>query len=142
MPTYVPDCEHDILVSYAHDNNEPLAEDSDGWITTLVRNLKQRLNIKIGRGKYDLWIDDKLGGNIPLDDQIMGAIENTAVLLLVLSPAYLRSEWCKKEKCAFLKTIKKEAFRAKTRVFVIEYDDTGDKRPSELNGLNGYIFLG
>ena len=55
---YVHPDKPDIFLSYARVNDDPDATfpDRPGWVTTLVRGLKQRLANKFGRGEYfELW---------------------------------------------------------------------------------------
>ena len=69
---FVPDHDHDVFVSYAHIDNEPLAGAADGWVTTLVRNLTTIVRQKLGdrEGRLDVWVDDELAGNVPFPAQI------------------------------------------------------------------------
>jgi hypothetical protein len=40
---YVPTYEHDIFVSYAHVDDEPIGGAEEGWVTCLVNNLDSLL---------------------------------------------------------------------------------------------------
>src|SRR3954452_19159191 len=100
----------DIFLSYAHvdDEPDPTLPDRPGWVTTLVRGLEKRLAKKLGRvDSYDLWRDAKLSGNAVLTPEILGKVGEAAVLVLVLSPAYLASEWCRREMAAFHQEIRR-----------------------------------
>ena len=56
MATYAPRCRHDIFVSYAHVDNEPLAGPETRWVTNLITGLKPLLGQKLGRADaYSLW---------------------------------------------------------------------------------------
>ena len=58
---FIPGFKHDIFVSYAHIDDEPLAGSDEGWVTTLVRKLKTRLAQRLGRSDaYSLWMDFEL----------------------------------------------------------------------------------
>ena len=95
---YVHPDKPDIFLSYAHVDDEPDAAfpDRPGWVTTLVRGLEKRLARKLGRvDSYDLWRDAKLAGHVDVTPEIIGRLRDAAVLLLVLSPGYLASEWCR-----------------------------------------------
>ena len=46
---FVPGYEHDIFVSYAHVDDQPLPGAEQGWITTLIDGLKNRLGANLGR---------------------------------------------------------------------------------------------
>jgi hypothetical protein len=59
----------------------------------------------------------------------MDALKKTATLLVVLSPNYIASHWCDREKDTFLKIVE-EQVRANSRVFVIKrYKLEDDKIP-------------
>ena len=96
--------------------------DRPGWVTTLVLGLEECLARKLGRvDSYDLWRDAKLAGHVELTPEILGRVRDAAVLLLVLSPAYLASEWCRRELAAFHEEIRRRK-AARGRVFVVEFD--------------------
>jgi hypothetical protein len=140
---YVHPDKPDIFLSYAHVNNEPdpAFPDRTGWVTTLVRGLKARLANKLGRvDSYDLWSDAKLAGNVEVTPEILGKLSGAAVILLVLSPAYLASEWCRRELTAFHEEIRRRKAGG-GRVFIVEFDrvNPGEK-PPELSALKGYRF--
>ena len=95
MATYVPYYKHDIFVSYAHVDNEPLAGADTRWVTNLVTGLQPLLGQKLGRADaYSLWMDYELRGNEPVTPDILSQLHETALLVLILSPGYLASEWC------------------------------------------------
>jgi hypothetical protein len=136
---FVPNYEHDIFVSYAHIDNEPLVGAKEGWVTTLISSMKTRLAQRLGRSdNFSLWMDYNLLGHKKVTPQIQDALEKTATMVIVLSPGYIESEWCNRERDAFLDLVKK---RDGSRVFIIERDVIdGDNRPPELTDLKGYRF--
>jgi len=111
--------QHDVFVSYAHVDNAPFEDGKEGWVTTLVSNLKVELARKLGRNDASLWMDYKLTGNTPLTPSIMEAIRNSSTLIVVVSPAYLASEWCRRERETFLSLVR-ERFNASSTVFLVE----------------------
>src|SRR5262245_52767742 len=93
----------DIFVSYACENNVPVITGQPGWVTALVQGVKKLLPMKLKRKEsFDLWMDLKLQGNVPLTPEIEGKVKQAAILLMVLSNSYLKSEWCRKELDLFL----------------------------------------
>jgi hypothetical protein len=137
---YIPNYKHDIFVSYAHVDDLPLVPGvEEGWVTTLVKCLKPRLAQELGRSEaYSLWMDNELSGHEKVTPQILDALRGTALILIVLSPGYLASEWCKREKDAFLDLIKE---RRGSCVFIIERNKIEDRdRPPEFNDLKGFKF--
>jgi hypothetical protein len=138
---YVTNYKNDIFVSYAHVDDEPLPGADEGWVTTLMKGIKTRLAQRLGRSDaYALWMDHDLARHVKITDQIMDTIQQTALLVVVLSPGYVASEWCQREKETFLNLIK-ERVRSGSRVFIIERDMIEDTyRPPEFDELKGYRF--
>jgi hypothetical protein len=139
---YVHPDKPDLFISYAHVDDEPDAAfpDRPGWVTTLVRCLEKRLAKKLGRvDSYDIWRDAKLAGHTDLTPDILGRLRDAATLLVVLSPAYLASGWCRRELEAFYQANRKS--KAAGRIFVVEFDRVdADRRFPELADLKGYRF--
>jgi hypothetical protein len=138
MAVYVPDFKHDIFVSYAHVDDEPAekGQEDTRWVTTLVYRLQVLLGKRLGRSDaYDLWIDRALRGNEPLAPELLGHLQDSAVLLLVLSKGYLASEWCQQELRTFLAQVGKDA----GRVFIVELERV-NRRPEALSEITGYPF--
>jgi len=138
---FVPNYEHDIFLSYAHVDDIVEAGAEHGWVTTLVKGLKTKLAQKLGRSDaYKLWVDHELSRHVRITPQIMGALKKTAILIVILSPGYIASDWCQREKDTFLIFIKEMA-RSGSRVFIVERDKIKDEeRPSEFKELTGYCF--
>ena len=139
-PAFVTGYRYDIFVSYAHVDDEPLSGAPRGWVSTLVRNLEVQLATKLGRKYAPPWMDHQLAGNAPLTPEIVAALRETATLLVFVSPGYLVSDWCKREREAFLQLIR-QRLDSGSRVFVVEIDrvDRNDL-PDEFRELPGYRF--
>ena len=115
----VPNYKNDIFVSYAQIDDVPVLSDT-GWVSSFVRHIEHRLDQRFGRaGICSLWMDRKLLGNEPFSAGIMDAVQNSVILLVVMSPAYLQSEWCRQEANAFLKSLADKQDELQ-RVFVVE----------------------
>ncbi len=135
MSVYVPQYQYDIFVSYAHVDNEIFAGADKGWVTTLVDTLKIFLAQKIGSANaYSLWLDQILPGHLPSTYNSIQYLEKSAVFLLVLSPAYLKSEQCLLELNAFLAKVGSDS----GRIFIVEYQPA--ERLKSLSDLRGYTF--
>jgi hypothetical protein len=135
MSVYVPNYKHDIFVSYAHVDNEPLAGAEKGWVTTLINSLKILLTKKIGRpDNFSLWMDNDLRGNVAITPNIKEQLEGSATILLILSPGYLASKWCRLELSTFLA----KAGQNSGCIFLVEHDFV--ERPEILSDLLGYKF--
>lgn len=138
---FVPGCKHDVFVSYAHVDDEPVPGQTEGWVTSFVRTLNWRLRQLCGRpDDLSIWMDRELARTVNFSDQIIESLHDTAVLLIVLSPGYVSSNWCKKERDTFLAFVKERLDRG-SKVFVIErYPVDLDDRPREISYLLGYRF--
>ncbi len=141
MAVFVPSYQHDVFISYAHVDNEPAPGAQDGWVSTLVKGLRLLLARKLGRADcFSLWMDYRLPANTPITPELVQTIEQSAALVLILSPGYLASEWCQRERNAFLQ-MTKQRDGAGMRVFVVEMDRIeDDERPHEIKDLLGYRF--
>src|SRR5262245_60286981 len=103
---YLRGYEHDAFVSYAHGPKFQLFNSDDGdllsqWSRELVQDLGEQIAVKLGTKEpgraLSLWMDPTLRGNEPLSDTLKEAIERSALLVVIMSPYYLESDWCGKE---------------------------------------------
>ncbi|MCP4698786.1 MAG: toll/interleukin-1 receptor domain-containing protein [Gammaproteobacteria bacterium] len=126
-----------VFVSYAHEDNKSLSADKrKGWVTTLADALRRALTQKLGQiGGCSLWLDDAPRDNSPIPANIVEELENAAVLLIILSRAYLASKWCRQELEIFLN----KAGCDSGRIFVIEREAV--VHPVELSNTRNYKFL-
>lgn len=139
----IPGFEEDIFISYAHIDNLPLDEGLKGWVETLHERLKVRLMQLMGE-EVRIWRDRKLQGNDVFEETLVGRIQNVALLISVISPRYLKSEWCMREMEEFSR---RAALKGglqvgdKLRVFkVVKTSVPLEDHPPLLRGLLGYEF--
>ena len=85
-----------IFISYAHLDNQPLTADQAGWVSLFHATLQTLLSQRLG-APADIWRDDKLRGNDVFSDEILGQLAGTALFVSILTPRYLKSEWCARE---------------------------------------------
>jgi hypothetical protein len=132
---------HDIFISYAHVDNEPLEGIQEGWVSIFSQNLRKGLMRKLGRSDVSVWMDHRdLLGHASLTSQIMEALRETATFLVIVSPGYLLSEWCGREREEFLRLVK-ERTDSNYRMFLIELDRVlKNEFPLEFSDLIGYRF--
>jgi TIR domain len=133
---------HDIFVSYAHNDNQPLVSGTDGWVRTLVNLLRVRTVEKVGSNALDIWMDYELSGNSAVTPTITDALTRSAILLFVGSESYLASAWCQRELNAFLRgSVEDRRSNALKRLFMISRDKIDRSRlPEPLQDLIGYKF--
>jgi hypothetical protein len=136
--------ENDIFISYAHIDDQPLVEGQKGWISSFHRALEIRLAQLMGRAP-SLWRDPKLQGNDIFSDRLVQRLPNVALLVCVLSPRYVRSDWCMRELDEFVKaTASTGGLRIgdKARVFkVVKTPVPLTQQPPDFQGLLGYDFF-
>lgn len=135
--------EDDIFISYAHIDNQPLTGGQEGWISDFHRALQIRLAQLRGETPK-IWRDLKLQGNDYFGDTIVQRFPGVALLVSVLSPRYVRSEWCVKELKEFYQaaaTTGGVRVADKSRIFkVIKTPVEREQHPLEVQELLGYEF--
>ena len=92
MP-YVQSFTNDIFISFAHTDN------SDGWVEAFHTRLKDRL-AQIGVNTT-IWRDTKLRGTDVFSDEIYDQLRGSAILISIVSPTGIRSNWCQDERQKF-----------------------------------------
>jgi serine/threonine protein kinase len=136
-PALVPGRQHDLFVSYcASDDEPPPGSNTPGWVTTLIDNLDWRLRQLNGdRAGLSVWMDDELARQPDWSDAAAQRLEQTALVLLVLSPGWTASAWNRKP-CRFLELLGRHL--ASERVCLVEADRVEMERPLELSRLRPY----
>src|SRR5580700_1356418 len=123
--------EKQVFISYAHIDNEPLSEKQLGWITRFHVSLSAMLSMRIGR-KAEIWRDNKLSGNDIFADEILQQFPQTALLISVVTPRYVNSEWCTREAREFCRTAELTGgvvVDNKSRVLKVVKIPGGDENP-------------
>ena len=132
-PALVTGCRHDLFVCYfAGDDEPPPRSHSAGWVTTLIDNLDWRLRQLNGERTVSLWMDEELARKPEWSEAAVQRLEQTAAVLLVLSPGWAASVW-NRPPGALLQRLKKHL--AGDSVILVEMDRLPAGRPAELAGL-------
>ena len=136
---YIPGFTHDVFVSYAHVDDVPLPGASVGWVTTFVGFLRIRLAQRLGRDDvFSVYLDHALRCSEALSPQLETTVKEAATLMIVLSPGYLASTWCEREREIFLAS---RPPGEHPRIFVIERDFVDHTaRPEEIRDFKGFPF--
>jgi hypothetical protein len=103
MP-YLPNHTYDVFVSYAH-GPEPFTgfhgmrtDFLSKWTHSFIDDLSSQLDVILGtkdqNRRVSIWMDPALSGNHALSDGLNGQINQSALLLVVMSQFYLESKWC------------------------------------------------
>jgi hypothetical protein len=94
---YEPDC----FISYSHIDNDPSAPgEDDGWVTQFTRDFRRQLNELLGV-RVDVWRDVRLAGNTVFPDELRDRVQGAALLVVIVSPGYDNSAWCRREFTTF-----------------------------------------
>src|SRR5262249_40796540 len=136
--------ENDIFISYAHIDNEPLAEGLKGWVEGLEERLRVKLTQMLGEAP-SIWRDLKLQGNDRFSDALVARVGHVGVLVSVLSPRYVKSEWCLREIEEFTGSAQASGglqIGDKLRIFkVVKTHIPLEEHPALLRETLGYEFF-
>lgn len=134
----------DAFISYAHLDNQELVEGRKGWVANLHRALEIRVGQLLGKAPQ-IWRDPKLQGNDVFAETLIERLRRVAVLVAVVSPRYIRSEWTRRELETFWKAAEQQggvSLDQKARIFkVLKTPVPLDAHPPELRPLLGYEFF-
>ena len=139
---------NDVFISYAHIDDQALTEGQKGWITQFHRILEVRLGQLLGE-KPRIWRDLKIQGNDVFDDKIITAFKDAKVMVSIMSPRYMKSEWCLRELNEFYNSATEDGgikVGEKARIFKviktpIDPRDIPDKLPPILESIIGFEFF-
>src|SRR4051794_36365331 len=133
---------HHVFISYAHLDNQELIEGKKGWVANFHRALEIRVAQYLGN-KPDIWRDPKLHGSDAFAETLITKVHGSAVMISILSPRYVRSEWTRRELSEFVNAAGGHpTFGDKYRIFkILKTPVPPDQHPSELRPLLGYEFF-
>ena len=124
--TFVPNMRNDVFISYASVDNGP-----EEWVKKFTHSFQTRLDKDLGRTDASkVWIDDKLRGSEPFDEQLKEEVQQSAIFVLVMSTAWLKSKWCQREFALFCESCNGNLRR---RVIPIHMDKTEPKNLSLIH---------
>ena len=139
---------NDIFISYAHVDNESLTEGQKGWISQFHRTLEIRLRQLLGENPR-IWRDMKLSGTDIFDEKIINEFGQTKLMVSIVSPRYVNSEWCNRELNEFYNQAEEGLgirVGEKSRIIKVvktpvEGDGTGGSAHGIFNSLLGFEFF-
>lgn len=144
---YIPGYTYDIFISYSHVDNATVSNQGPGWIEQFYMNLNLYLSKRIGKmDVVKIWWDSrKLDGSILFDQSIEEGIRQSAIMISLMSPAYLSSDYCKKELDLFSKKAMAESLGPKigdrSRLLNILLNNIPfTEWPAEFSGTTGFPF--
>lgn len=107
-----------VFISYAHADNLPLDDSAPGWVSCFVDKLQRTIARQAGGGAISFWMDHRLEPQRKVNDELRRTIFDSEIVLAVLSPRYLESEWCQREMQTFVEAV--GAGVLENRVFLVE----------------------
>ena len=136
---------YDIFISYGHLDDEDPAGDVKGWVDLLVERLPRLVSNNLGY-LPTVWRDERtLHGNDLLTAAISEGVASSLLLIPIVSPRYVQSDWCRREIEAFCQSEAPPggpAFRS--RIFKVIKTPLlfhlVKKEPEPLRELIGYSF--
>lgn len=135
--------ENDIFVSYAHIDDQALMEGQKGWISSFHRVLEIRLGQLLGRHPR-IWRDPKLQGNDIYGDRLVERLPRVAILASIVSPRYMKSDWCMRELREFWKasaTTGGMRIGNKARIFkIVKTPVPLEQQSADFQDVLGYEF--
>jgi hypothetical protein len=141
--SYLPDFQSDVFISYSHIDDQPFGEEQKGWVSEFHRNLEIRIKVLLGRG-VDVWRDPKLRGVDVFSTEIERRLCDSALLVSIISPAYVQSEWCSKELETFVQAVEqRQPTSAGNRCRIVKVLKTPvplQKQMTPLRSVLGYEF--
>lgn len=144
---YTPGYTYDIFISYAHLDNLKVFHQAQGWIEEFYAELDILLSRRIGKANaVKFWWDNKkLDGSMVFDTFIDESIQQSAIMISLVSPAYLQSEYCLRELKLFYNKAQKEAIGLhpgnRNRILNVLLNNIPYAGwPKELGGTTGFKF--
>jgi len=119
-----------VFLSYAAVDNR------DGYLTELREELSRELQIQTGE-QFSIFQDVGLAPGDLWPERLSKELENATFLIAILTPSYLKSEFCRKEITTFLE---KEGRRGQTGlIFPIYYVDSPILNDSKLRAQDPLV---
>jgi TIR domain len=132
----------DIFISYARDDDVPPpgVPDGKGFVTFLDEAIRYEFR-DLGPDRPKIWRDTKrIADGAQFTPEIEGALKEASFLLIILSPNWMASTWCKRELETFAKYHGPDGLLDRIIVVSKRYVDP-DRRPSLLQGQSGFAFF-
>lgn len=136
---------YDIFISYGQLDDQDPAGDVKGWVDLFVERLPRLISANLGY-QPKIWRDEQsLPGHAPLTKAIEEGIAGASVLIPIVSPRYVQSEWCRRELETFCQKPPVPGVPAhRSRVFKVIKTPLlfhlTKQEPEQLRELVGYSF--
>jgi hypothetical protein len=137
---YVSGFDNDVFLSYAHIDNE-----NDGakerWVECFGKQLSAKLLKRMGE-TVAVWWDPKLDRSQIFDEVIQKAVKGSAIMVSLVSPAYVKRDYCKQEVQWFAELGNLRTPTGHSRVFpALVFHLPFDQWPGACQGVSGFEFF-
>ena len=147
LPKELHDFPIDVFFSYSHGAFEGQSHSElKRWSQKLAEDLREELSFS-GLENLSLYLDESERKDESVDptevlgSQLKEKASSAALLTLLMTPQYLRSEWCRWERAWWKERNHPDPLSVGGRVFVSRVYPTEEADwPAELKGLLGYFF--
>jgi hypothetical protein len=143
---YCADYEHDIFLSYSTEDN------SEDWVLRFLESLRKEMARRLRSERLRFWHDvDRMRGGGLIDPELAEAVNNSAVMVSLISRAYLKSKYCINDELFgfYNKAIEEEgvgfSVNNQSRIFPIFIDNLDPEKteaylPKGLRGVRRFAF--
>ena len=99
MAYLAPHSTHDVFVSYSHGDPRGVGDSPlRRWTVRLVRELEDEIrSVDPEFDDLDVWCDENVDPTAKLTVELRERVKSSGILMVVVSPRYLSSSWCKDE---------------------------------------------
>lgn len=139
-----PHFENDVFVSYSQGDptrtgDSPLKR----WTESLIDKLRADIqSVDTDLDRLHFFIDAQLDPTAPLTQTLREKVKCSGILMIIMSPRYLTSKWCKDELGWFREQVR-ERSREQGRVFVVRALPTDETNwPDFLRDEGGNSLIG
>jgi hypothetical protein len=135
----------DVYISHSRVDNDRMLGQERGWVDVLYDAVHSRLSQLIGqevRIFYDGGVSIQAGTSF--GPRVSEAIQDARVFLVLVSPSYLRSEWCRRELELFVHAAERSGgllVGTRSRIVKVNrFPVPHEQLPKELQQTVGYDF--
>lgn len=139
-----PDYEYDIFVSYSHgDPKQTGTSPLKIWSHSFIEALKADFYaLADDFDNVEIWYDKDIDPTLELTPELRSKVKASAILMIMMSPKYLKSAWCGDE-CAWFEEQIRDRAVGKGRFFVVRVVPTKDSSwPAFLRDERGHPIVG
>lgn len=140
---------HDLFISYSHGDDGTGTAYLQSWSAAFARELERELrtDLRFGKGLHvfldqDHRPDGSIDPMAPLSDQIRHEIGASAIIVVLMSPDYLASKWCRDERDWWCARQTQLGLPHEERIAVVRIWPTESPWPAEFADSRGYPLVG